>query len=94
MSTVNYAEILVGAAVDEPTLRRVERAVRALGVEVVGPNAAIARDAARFRRSGVSLPDGFALATARALDAEVATFDVRVLRALPAAGLRAAALAG
>ncbi len=92
MSAVNYAEILVGPAGDERTLRQAQRAVRALGVEIVSPSATIARDAARFRRAGVSLPDGFALATARALEADLATFDERVLRILPAAGLRAALL--
>jgi hypothetical protein len=40
---------------------------------------------------GISLADGFAIATAKAHDATLASFDLRVRRALPAAGAKLAA---
>lgn len=89
MSVVNYAEALVRPAASTATLTAADRAITALGIELVAPDRAIGRDAARLRR-GISLADGFALATARAIGASVATFDERVLAALPEAGLAAA----
>jgi predicted nucleic acid-binding protein len=47
----------------------------------------MARDAARHRGLAVSLADGFAIATAQAHGAAVATFDRRVRRALRKLGL-------
>jgi len=44
----------------------------------------------RMRAFGVGLADGFAMATARARNATLATFDRRVWRALGAAGLELA----
>jgi len=87
LSLVNYAETLVRPAEDEQTLRLAVDAVAALGVELVAPTASIARDAARCRGLGVSLADGFALATARARGATVASYDRRVRRAIGHAGL-------
>ena len=59
----------------------------ALGVDLSAPTPTIARDAARLRALNISLADGFALATARAHAAGVASFDRRVRRAVAAAGL-------
>jgi predicted nucleic acid-binding protein len=87
LSLVNYAEALVRPAEDEDTLRIAIDAVAALGIELVAPTPAIARDAARFRALNVSLADGFAIATAKAHKAALATFDPRVRRALPMAGV-------
>lgn len=87
MSLVNYAETLVRPAEDESTLRDAVDAVDALGVELIAPTPAIALDAARHRGLNISLADGFALATAHAKRATLATFDRRVRRALPKAGL-------
>lgn len=42
----------------------------------------------RLRALDISLGHGFALATARALDATVASFDRRVRRALPPAKIQ------
>jgi predicted nucleic acid-binding protein len=84
LSIINYAETLVRPAEDEATLRAAVTAIEALGIELVAPTAAIARDAARLRGANISLGDGFALATARAHDASVASFDRRVRRALKA----------
>jgi predicted nucleic acid-binding protein len=87
LSVINYAETLVRPAEDEATLRAATAAIEALGIEVTSPTAAIARDAARLRGLGISLADGFALATARAQGATIASFDRRVRRALKPAGL-------
>lgn len=87
LCTINYAEALVRPAQEEKTLRMAVDAIGGLGVRLVAPSAAVARDAARCRAAGISLADGFALATARLAGATVASFDRRVLRALPGAGL-------
>ena len=87
LSLVNYAETLVKPAEDARTLRTAIDAIAGLGIKLIAPTPAIARDAARHRTLGVSLADGFAMATARAHTATLATFDRRVRRALPQAGL-------
>ena len=90
LSLINYAETLVKPAEDERTLRTAVDAVAALGIELVAPTASIARDAARYRTLNVSLADGFALATAKAHRATLATFDRRVRRVLPRVGIELA----
>jgi predicted nucleic acid-binding protein len=87
LSLVNYAETLVKPAEDERTLRTAVDAIATLGIKLVAPTPASARDAARYRTLNISLADGFAMATARAHKATVASFDRRVCRALPEAGL-------
>jgi predicted nucleic acid-binding protein len=62
-------------------------AIAALGLTTIAPTATIARDAARYRSLNISLADGFALATARAHSATVASFDRRVRRAVTELGL-------
>jgi predicted nucleic acid-binding protein len=89
LSTVNYAEALVKPAEEVRTLQVAVDAIAALGIRPVASTAAIARDAARFRSLGISLADGFALATARAHSATVASFDRRVMRAMAELGLAA-----
>jgi predicted nucleic acid-binding protein len=88
LSAVNYAESLARPAQDEQSLRMAIKAIASLQIGVVPPDAAMARDAARYRGLGISLADGFALATAEARTATVASFDKRVRRALRPAGLR------
>jgi predicted nucleic acid-binding protein len=80
--TVNYAEALVRPAEDERDLRAAVDAIASLGIRTFSPDAGLARLAARRRTLGVSLADGFAIATAERLDAELASFDRRVRRAL------------
>jgi len=87
LSVINYAETLVRPAQDEAMLRAATAAIDALGVRVIAPTPAIGRDAARLRGLRISLADGFALATARAHNAAVASFDRRVRRALKPTGL-------
>jgi len=88
LSTINYAEALVRPAEDARTLRVATDAIASLGIRIVSPDASLAREAARIRGQGVSLADGFALATAKAHRATIASFDKRVRRVLPALELR------
>ena len=90
LSLINYAEALVRPAQDDATLRIAVRAIEAMGIALVAPTPAIARDAARLRALNVSLADGFAVATARARAASIASFDQRVLRALRTLGVESA----
>lgn len=90
LSLVNYAETLVKPAEAERTLRAAVDALSALAVRLVAPTPAIARDAARHRAQNISLADGFAIATAHARGASLASFDQRVRRALPATGVELA----
>lgn len=90
LSLINYAETLVRPAESEQALRIAVDAIAMLGIELVAPTPAIARDAARYRALNVSLADGFAMATAHAHAATLASFDRRVRRALPRAGLELA----
>lgn len=90
LSLINYAEVLVRPAEQDATLRAATMAIGALGIELVSPTPAIARDAARLRALNISLADGFALATGRAQDALVGTFDRRVRRAIQRAKLELA----
>jgi predicted nucleic acid-binding protein len=90
LSLVNYAETLVRPAEDERNLKIARDALAAMGIRLVAPTASIAVDAARHRGLNISLADGFALATAQARNAHVASFDGRVRRALPTIGLHLA----
>jgi predicted nucleic acid-binding protein len=88
LSLINYAEALVRPAETEASMRTATAAVQALDIELTPPTPTIARDAARLRAThNISLADGFAIATARARDATLATFDKRVRRALRPAGI-------
>ncbi|CAN5543734.1 hypothetical protein BH20ACT18_BH20ACT18_09790 [soil metagenome] len=94
LSLINYAETLVRPAENESSLRTAVAAIDALGIQLSTPTPAIARDAARLRALSISLADGFALATAHAHDAVVASFDRRVRRAVQSAGLELAPALG
>jgi len=87
LCTVNYAEALVRPAEEEQTMRTAVDAIASLGIRLHAPDATLARSAARRRALGISLADGFALATAERAGAHLATFDKRVRRALGPAGL-------
>jgi len=87
LSTVNYAEALVRPAEDERMLRAATDAIAVLGIRLIAPTPPIARDAARHRGHAISLADGFAIATAQAHGASVATFDRRVRRAVRRLGV-------
>jgi predicted nucleic acid-binding protein len=82
ISVVNLTEVLVAPAGDRLRLRAAREAIAALGVQAERASEAIAVDAARLRGSyPISLPDAYCLATARRADAQVASFDEKVLRA-------------
>ena len=83
LSLVNYAETLVRPAEAADSLQAATNALGALKLKLIAPTPAIALDAARHRALNISLADGFALATAQAHQATIATFDRRVRRALP-----------
>lgn len=87
LCTINYAEALVRPAADPQALEAAVDAIAALGIEPAIPTPAIARDAAKQRGLGVSLADGFALATAGAEGTAIASFDKRVVRAASELGL-------
>jgi predicted nucleic acid-binding protein len=91
LSLINYAEALVRPAENEHNLRSAIDAMTSLGIRLVAPTPAIARDAARHRGLDISLADGFAIATAQARRASLASFDLRVRRALPLVGVEIAA---
>ena len=61
--------------------------LHALRTETVPPSARIAQRAASHRGRGVSLADGFALATAEVSGGLIASFDSRVIRAAGQLGL-------
>ncbi len=90
LSLINYAETLVKPAEDESTLRTAVDALAALGVRLVAPTPEISVGAARHRGLKVGLADGFALATAQAHEAHIASFDRRVQRVLPSLGIELA----
>ena len=87
VSTVNYAEALVRPAQRGATLITAVDAIFSLDIRPIPPSAAVARDAAQHRSLGISLADGFALATAQARSASCASFDRRVRRAMAQVGI-------
>ena len=91
ISLPNLSEVLVAPGSEEARLRAARAAIAALGVSAHQPTEAIAVDAARMRgRRPISLPDAYLLATARHLDATVASFDAKVLRAAEAEHVKSA----
>jgi predicted nucleic acid-binding protein len=80
LSVVNYAEALLRPAERDDSFRAAVAGIDALGLELVAPTAAVAREAARLRNAGISLPDGFAVATAVTRGASLIAFDARVRR--------------
>jgi predicted nucleic acid-binding protein len=87
LCAVNYSEILVGP-LRTGTDDVVERMLERFGIETIAVDAGLARRAAAVRaRTGLLLPDAYALATAvqaeqRGLSGvRLASFDQQVLRA-------------
>jgi predicted nucleic acid-binding protein len=87
LCTVNYAEALVRPAEEVQAMRAAVEAIASLGIRLHVPDATLTRNAARRRALGISLADGFALATAERASADLASFDKRVRRVLSQAGL-------
>ncbi len=85
LSLVTLTEVLVAPAADAARLGAAREAIAALGITTHTPNEAIAVDAARLRgKHPISLPDAYALATARHLGGRLVSFDRNVLRATEA----------
>lgn len=90
LSVVNLTEVLVAPAADRERLRAAREAVAALAVTIHQPSEAIGVEASRLRsRHPISLPDAYCLATARYTDAQLTSFDEKVLRAAKSEGIRA-----
>jgi hypothetical protein len=71
---------VIAPAADPATLLRAHEAIAALGIEIEGPNEAIATEAARLRhRHPVSLPEAYRLA--KHTKSTLASFDQKVLKA-------------
>jgi predicted nucleic acid-binding protein len=89
LNAVNYSEILIGPIrVGKQARDLVERMLEQFAVEIIGVDTALAGRAATVRaRTGLKLPDAYALATAihaehRGLEnVRLASFDERVVRA-------------
>lgn len=85
---LNLSEVLVAPARSAARLAAAREAIAALGITIHVPSEAIAVDAARLRgRHPISLPDAYALATARQVGASVSSFDRRLLQAADREGL-------
>ena len=88
LSVVNLTEVLIAPATEPARLHAAREAISALGITIHAPNEAIAVDAARLRGSHpISLPDAYALATARHTGGRIVSFDRRLMRAAKAEGL-------
>ena len=88
LSVVNLTEVLVAPAADRKRLRAAREAIGALGIEVHQPGEALGVEAARLRSMHpISLADAYCLATARYADAQLASFDEKVLRAAKREGI-------
>jgi predicted nucleic acid-binding protein len=78
-SVLNLTETLVRPAEDPRSLSQARAALSRLGVSPHTPTITVAVDAARLRASHpISLADAYLLATARHLEAAVASFDAEV----------------
>lgn len=92
LSVVNYTEVLVGPtiALGSEGTTRTKAALRALGIETVPVDTALAGQAADVRaRTKLKLPDAYAVATALAAaqgdgDVRLESFDKHVVQAFTA----------
>jgi predicted nucleic acid-binding protein len=88
LSLVTLTEVLVAPAAQRERLAAAREAIAALEIVTHAPSEAIAVDAARLRgRHPISLPDAYALATARQVGGRLVSFDRTMMRAATEAGL-------
>lgn len=88
LSAVNLTEVLIAPSAKPACLSAAREAIAALGIAVHSPSEVIAVDAARLRRvHPISVPDAYALATARHLRASIASFDRGLMSAAAAEGI-------
>lgn len=91
ISIVNLSEVLVAPAADRQRLHTARQAIAALGVVPHQAGESVAVEAARLRgRHPISLPDAYCLATAKHVEAAVASFDRKVVRAAESERIRRA----
>lgn len=91
ISLLTLTEVLIAPAASTPRLSAAREAIAALEIALHTPNEAVAVDAARLRgKHPISLPDSYALATARQLGATLLSFDRRLVRTAADLGLLAA----
>ncbi|MEY2442651.1 MAG: hypothetical protein QOJ46_2077 [bacterium] len=89
ISLLNLTEVLTAPAGDPARLRTAREAIAALGIAVHVPSEAVAVDAARLRnRYPISLPDAYAVATARHTGSQLVTFDRKVAKVAGQEGIR------
>jgi len=88
ISLVSLTEVLIAPALGATRLNAAREAIATLRVAVHAPTEAIAVDAARLRgKFPISLPDAYALATARQVSGTLVSFDPKVIRAAAEAGI-------
>jgi predicted nucleic acid-binding protein len=91
VSLVNLTEVLIAPAARPTQLNAAREAIAALGIATHTPNEAIAVEAARLRAEHpISLPDAYALATARHVGGQLVSFDRKVVGAAAKAGISGA----
>jgi predicted nucleic acid-binding protein len=90
LGLMNLTEVLIAPATAPARLAAAREAIAALGIVIHAPNEAIAVDAARLRgRHPISVPDAYAIATARHVGGAVSSFDEKVIKAAAREGLAA-----
>jgi predicted nucleic acid-binding protein len=90
MSLITLTEVLIAPATGMARLSTARESIAALEIAFHAPNEAVAVDAARLRgRYPISLPDAYALATARQVGAGLVSFDRKVIRTAADLGLAA-----
>jgi predicted nucleic acid-binding protein len=88
LGLVNLTEVLIGPSAEPTLLHRAREAIAALGIVIHVPTEVTGVEAARLRRRHpISLPDAYALATARQVGGTLATFDGTLLSAASHEGL-------
>ncbi len=88
LALVTLSEVLVAPAREPARLSMAREAIAALGISIHLPNEAVAVDAARLRADlPISLPDAFALATARHLRGRLVSFDRKLVAAAEREGV-------
>jgi predicted nucleic acid-binding protein len=81
-------EVLIAPALVATRVNAAREAIAALGVALHAPTAATSVDAARLRgKFPISLPNAYALATARQIGGALVSFDGKVSRAAAEAGI-------
>jgi predicted nucleic acid-binding protein len=88
LALVNLTEVLIGPSAEPILVHKAREAIAALGIAIHVPTEATGVEAARLRgRHPISLPDAYALATARQVGGALASFNRTLLGAAAREGL-------